>query len=121
MLGLLWLIPILPFAGAAVNGLLGKWFPKPLVTAVALGAPGASLLIALGCLWEFSQGTAPSYEQTLYRWTAGALNPPVPSLLAPLSAVMLFVAPFVGFLTPVSSVGYMGQEEGYRRYFAYLN
>src|SRR3954465_13260531 len=121
MLGLLWLIPILPFAGAAVNGLLGKWFPKPLVTAVALGAPGASLLISLGCLWEFSQGTAPSYEQTLYMWTAGDLNIPVAFLLGPLAAVMLFIVPFVGFLIPAYSVGYMGHEEGYRRYFAYLN
>jgi len=48
MLQLLWLIPILPFAGAAINGLLGKWFPKPLVTLVALGAPLASLVLALG-------------------------------------------------------------------------
>ncbi|HEY2295058.1 MAG TPA: NADH-quinone oxidoreductase subunit L [Thermoanaerobaculia bacterium] len=121
MLGLLWLIPILPFAGAAVNGLLGKWFPKWLVTFVALAAPGASLLIALGCLWEFSQGTAPSYERTLYMWTTGDLNIPVAFLLDHLSAVMLFIVTFVGFLIHVYSVGYMGHEEGYRRYFSYLN
>src|SRR5436305_3587143 len=121
MLGLLWLIPILPFAGAAVNGLLGKWFPKWLVTFVALAAPGASLLIALGCLWEFSQGTALTYEQALYMWTAGDLNIPVAFLLDHLSAVMLFIVTFVGFLIHVYSVGYMGHEEGYRRYFAYLN
>src|SRR3954454_8900274 len=121
MLGLLWLIPILPFAGAAINGLLGKWFPKPVVTLVALGAPFASLVIALGCLWEFSQGTALSYQQTLYAWTAGDLDIPVAFLLDHLSAVMLFIVTFVGFLIHVYSVGYMGHEEGYRRYFAYLN
>jgi NADH-quinone oxidoreductase subunit L len=121
MLGLLWLIPILPFAGAAINGLLGKWFPKWLVTFVALAAPGASLVIALGCLWEFSQGTALTYEQTLYAWTAGDLNIPVAFLLDHLSAVMLFIVTFVGFLIHVYSVGYMAHEEGYRRYFAYLN
>src|SRR5215813_4688506 len=126
MLGLLWLIPILPFAGAAINGLLGKWFPKWLVTFVALAAPGASLLIALGCLWEFSQRSFPNgaYEQKLYDWTAGGqgdLNIPVAFLLDHLSAVMLFVVTFVGFLIHVYSVGYMSHEEGYRRYFAYLN
>jgi NADH-quinone oxidoreductase subunit L len=42
-------------------------------------------------------------------------------LLDPLSAVMLFVVTFVGFWIHVYSVGYMGHEEGYRRYFAYLN
>src|SRR5436305_6822039 len=123
MLGLLWLIPILPFAGAAINGLLGKWFPKSVVTAVALGAPLASLVIALGCLWEYSHGSFPNgvYEQTLYAWTAGDLNIPVAFLLDHLSAVMLFIVTFVGFLIHVYSVGYMGHEEGYRRYFAYLN
>jgi NADH-quinone oxidoreductase subunit L len=121
MLELLWLIPILPFAGAAINGLLGKWFPKWLVTAVALAAPGASLVIALLCLQEFSQGTALAYEQTLYAWTTGDLSIPVGFLLDHLSAVMLFIVTFVGFLIHVYSVGYMGHEEGYRRYFAYLN
>ena len=123
MLGLLWLIPILPFAGAAINGLLGKWFPKSLVTLVALAAPGASLIIALGCLWEYSHGSFPpgGVEQTLYAWTAGDLNIPVAFLLDHLSAVMLFIITFVGFLIHVYSVGYMGHEEGYRRYFSYLN
>src|SRR3954452_12422970 len=120
-LQLLWLIPILPFAGAAINGLLGKWFPKWLVTTVALGAPGASLVIALGCLPEYSQGNAEAFEQVKYMWTTGELAIPVAFLLDHLSAVMLFVVTFVGFLIHVYSVGYMGHEEGYRRYFAYLN
>ena len=57
----------------------------------------------------------------LYPWTAGALKIDVAFLLDPLSAVMLFVVTFVGFLIHVYSVGYMAHEEGYRRYFAYLN
>ena len=125
MLQLLWLIPILPFAGAAINGLLGKWFPKWLVTLVALGAPLASLIIALGCLWEYSQGNSQgsgeAFEQTKYMWTTGELSIPVAFLLDRLSAVMLFVVTFVGFLIHVYSAGYMAHEEGYRRYFSYLN
>ena len=42
-------------------------------------------------------------------------------VLDPLSAVMLFVVTFVGFLIHVYSVGYMGHDKGYWRYFAYLN
>ncbi len=42
-------------------------------------------------------------------------------LLDPLSAVMLFVVTFVGFWIHVYSIGYMGHEEGYQRYFTYLN
>ena len=123
MLDLLWLIPILPFLGAAVNGLLGSRFPKPLVTAVGLGAPLASLAIALGALWQFTHGGAVDghFEQVLYAWTAGPLPIDIGFLLDPLSAVMLFIVTFVGFLIHVYSAGYMGHEAGYRRYFAYLN
>jgi NADH-quinone oxidoreductase subunit L len=122
MLDLLWLIPILPLAGAAINGLLGARFPKSVVTAVGVGFPLASLLLALGCLWEYTHGIYPApFEQILYPWTAGPLNIDVAFLMDPLAAVMLFVVTFVGFWIHVYSVGYMGHEEGYRRYFAYLN
>jgi len=124
MLDLLWLIPILPFAGAVLNACLGGKPPKALVTIVNVGAPLLSLLLALGCLWEYGHGTTQVIERTYYAWTAGAL----PSLqidagfrLDQLSAIMLFVVTFVGFLIHVYSVGYMAHEEGYRRYFAYLN
>ncbi len=128
MLDLLWLIPILPLLGAAVNGLLGsglfgRRYPKSVVTAVGVGMPLLSLIVALGCLWEYAQGSFHNgvYEQTLYAWTAGPLSIPVAFLLDRLSAVMLFVVTFVGFLIHVYSAGYMGHEEGYSRYFSYLN
>ena len=115
MLELLWLIPILPFAGAAINGLLGKRFPKALVTAV--GARRAARLarcVALGCLWEYAHGTVPNdaYEQMIYAWTTGDLAIPVAFLLDHLSAVMLFIVTFVGFLIHVYSVGYMAPRGG---------
>ena len=118
----LWLIPALPFLGAAVNGLLVRNRHKSLATAIGVGAPGLSLLVALACLAEFLSrpGYAP-FEQLLYPWTAGALKIDIAFLLDPLSAIMLFVVTFVGFLIHVYSIGYMAHEEGYRRYFAYLN
>ncbi|HEX6904631.1 MAG TPA: NADH-quinone oxidoreductase subunit L [Thermoanaerobaculia bacterium] len=122
MLDLLWLIPLLPLAGAAVNGLLGRRFPKSLVTAVGVGAPLASLLLALGCLWEYARTVYPNaYDKAYYAWTAGPLQIDAGFLLDALSAVMLFIVTFVGFLIHVYSAGYMSHEEGYRRYFAYLN
>jgi len=124
---LLWLIPALPLAGAAINGALAyARAPKPLVTAVALGAPLGSLLVAAAAIWQYLAGGL--YPQTVerisYAWTAGgldALHIDIAFLLDPLAAVMLFIVTFVGFLIHVYSVGYMGHEEGYARYFAYLN
>jgi len=124
---LLWLIPALPLAGAAVNGALAYWkAPKAAVTAVALGAPLASLLVAAACIWQYlASGLYPrAVEQISYAWTAGTLDGlqiNVAFLLDPLAAVMLFIVTFVGFLIHVYSVGYMGRDEGYARYFAYLN
>ncbi|MEO8276935.1 MAG: NADH-quinone oxidoreductase subunit L [Thermoanaerobaculia bacterium] len=118
----LWLIPALPLAGAAVNGLLVKNRQKALATAIGVGAPGLSLAVALACLVEFlARPGHAAFELLLYPWTAGALQIDIAFLLDPLSAVMLFVVTFVGFLIHVYSVGYMAHEEGYRRYFAYLN
>jgi NADH-quinone oxidoreductase subunit L len=121
MLDLIWLIPILPLAGAALNGLLGRRPPKALVTAIGVGAPLLSLLLALACLFEYSGSGQAFIEKTYYAWTAGPLTIDVGFLLDRLSSVMLFVVTFVGFLIHVYSVGYMGHDPGYRRYFAYLN
>jgi NADH-quinone oxidoreductase subunit L len=120
-LDLLWLVPILPFAGAVANAALGRRPPKPVVTAIGVGAPLASLLLALGIFWEYAGHHPARVVQTLYAWTAGPLDIPVAFQMDPLAAVMTFVVTFVGFLIHVYSVGYMGHEEGYRRYFCYLN
>src|ERR1700749_1657876 len=121
MLDLIWLIPILPLAGAALNGLLGRRPPKALVTAIGGGAPLLSLIVALGCLFEYSGSGREFIEKVYYGWTAGPLAIDVGFLLDRLSAVMLFIVTFVGFLIHVYSAGYMSHDPGYRRYFAYLN
>ncbi len=124
-LNLLWLIPVLPLAGAALNGCAALTLRGPqkrLATTIALLAPGASLALALAATWQYVSTTAPAaFEQRVYKWTAGPLDIDVGFLLDPLSCVMLFVVTFVGFLIHVYSVGYMAHEEGYQRYFTYLN
>jgi NADH-quinone oxidoreductase subunit L len=128
---LLWLIPALPLAGAAVNGALayGRRVPKALVTAVALGAPLASLLVALAAIVQYLGSSAypQAVERVSYAWTTmavggvGGLDINIAFLLDPLAAVMLFIVTFVGFLIHVYSAGYMAEDEGYARYFSYLN
>ncbi len=121
-LALLWLIPVLPLAGAAINGLLLKNSQKSLVTTVALGFPGLSLLVGLAATLQWSTSVRPAaFVQSLYEWSTGPFSVDIGFRLDGLSAVMLFVVTFVGFWIHLYSVGYMGHEEGYRRYFAYLN
>jgi NADH-quinone oxidoreductase subunit L len=124
MLNHLWLIPLLPFIGFLLNGLFGKRAGKNVVTAIALGA---SLLAAiLGTVAAFQYRHAyPHGERHLdlvYNWfESGGIGADIAFQLDPLSIVMLMVVTWVGFVIHVYSVGYMGHEGGYWRYFAYLN
>ena len=121
----LWLIPLLPFAGFLINGLLGRRLPKALVTTVALLAPLGSFVALLGNAFGMF-GDMPTLDiphvQTFGTWlNIGALHIDFSFVLDPLSLVMLLVITGVGFLIHVYSAGYMSDDEGYARYFSYLN
>ncbi|MFZ0744270.1 MAG: NADH-quinone oxidoreductase subunit L [Terracidiphilus sp.] len=117
----LWLIPLLPFAGFAINGLLGRRLPKAIVTSVALLAPLASLCVVLNAVMA-SGGLELPHTETYRNWiNAGFLHVDFSFVLDHLSLVMLLVVTGVGFLIHIYSVGYMAEEDGYWRYFAYLN
>jgi len=128
MLQLLWLIPLLPFAGFAVNGLLGaRLLPRRAVALVACGAVLASFVISAFAVMELGGAR---FTQTLFEWmplgqTAGGSDLTVSwgYALDPLSAVMILVVTGVGFLIHVYSIGYMEHESraGFARFFSYLN
>ena len=119
----LWLIPLVPFAGFLLNGILGRWMPKALVTTVALLAPLASFAVVLAAApGFFSASPAPWIETCPQAWiNAGSVHIDFSFVLDQLSLVMLLVVTGVGLLIHIYSVGYMAHEEGYWRYFSYLN
>ena len=120
----LWIIPLLPLAGAAINGLLGKRFPKALVNTIALGSTALAFAYALWVAAQFA-GLPPDQIPHIERYaiwlSAGSFSAEYGIYLDQLSLVMLLVVTGVGFLIHVYSVGYMAHEGGYYRYFAYLN
>jgi NADH-quinone oxidoreductase subunit L len=118
----LWLIPLAPFAGFLLNGLLGRRLPKWLVTTVALLAPLVAFLAVLGTGWLLTPSDLPFVETCPQPWiNAAGLHIDFSFVFDQLSFVMLLVVTGVGFLIHIYSVGYMGEEEGYARYFSYLN
>jgi len=117
----LWLIPILPLAGAAINGFLGKKSSRTAVSTVALVFSGAAFLWALSVAWRCLSMPLP-YQEYLAHWIrAGSFSVDFAFYLDQLSLVMLLVVTGVGFLIHIYSVGYMWEEAGYYRFFAYLN
>jgi NADH-quinone oxidoreductase subunit L len=121
----LWLIPALPLAGFLINGLVGRRLPKALVTTVALLTPLGAFAVVLGNAFGTFGGapaaTLPLVE-TFGSWlNVGTLHIDFSFVLDQLSLVMLLVVTGVGFLIHIYSVGYMAHDEGYARYFSYLN
>jgi len=117
----LWLIPILPLAGAAINGFLGKKSSRQAVTTVALVFCGAAFACALWVAVRFSSLDLP-YQELLAQWIrSGSFTADFAFYLDQLSLVMLLVVTGVGFLIHIYSVGYMWDDPGYCRFFSYLN
>ncbi len=124
MLNNLWLIPILPFAGFLLNGLFGKRAGKGFVTAVAILGSLAAAVAGTIAVYEYQHAYhhGERHLNVVYEWfNSGGIGADIAFQLDPLSIVMLMVVTWVGFLIHLYSVGYMHHEEGYWRYFAYLN
>ncbi len=133
----LWLIPVLPFLGAFLNGVvLRNRLDKKGVAAVACGSVLACLVLSIFAIFGYVgsdlYAAHEPFEQSVYEWipagmmgiadgTFANLSIEMGFLLDPLSCVMLFVVTFVGFWIHIFSVGYMDHEPGFQRYFTYLN
>ena len=117
-----WLIPILPLAGALINGLFGKRFTKSLVASVALFFTGASFLAACVHAYTLTSSGAVALESSYGTWIhAGNFSVDFGIYLDHLSLIMMLVVTGVGFLIHIYSVAYMEHEDGYYRFFTYLN
>ena len=130
----LWLIPLFPLATASLMLLLGRHLPKSTVSLFCVGSVGLSFAYALGAVTQLLSAPPENRiaQHLLFEWFA-----PGPMLLSsgqlvrftadwgylldPLSSVMVLVVTGVGFLIHIYSIGYMGHEGGYYRFFGYMN
>ncbi len=120
----IWWVPILPLLGAIINGVLGFRIPRPWVTFFAIGSTGLSFAIALVAFVNLVtlDPALRVYENVLFVWIqSGSFTAEAGIQIDPLSGIFLLIVTGVGFLIHVYSIGYMGHEHAYPRYFAYLN
>jgi len=149
-LDLIWMIPLFPLAGAAVMLLAGRRLDpqtagaghahavphaagsKLLISLLCPGMVLASFLLSVGAVVQLAATPTRVHQVIQHVWVAGLpfkladgtmarFSADWGFLLDPLSSVMILVVTFVGFLIHVYSIGYMGHEGGYYRFFGYLN
>ena len=114
------LVPLAPLAGAILAGLFGR----------ALGRAGAHTVTILGVLvsfiascWIFAdvlQGN--TFNGSVYTWlTSGGVKLEIGFLIDRLTALMMVVVTFVSLMVHVYTIGYMAEDPGYQRFFAYIS
>ncbi len=135
----IWLIPLFPLFGAVLMLLFGRRLDPQhahghahgrgaghgLISLLCPGMVGAAFVFSLGAVVQLA-ALAPadrSVEVVVFQWLTGSgkFHADWGFLLDPLSSVMILVVTGVGFLIHVYSVGYMGHQGGYYRFFGYLN
>jgi len=122
MIKLIWLVPLLPLIGFAIIGLFGKKLSKVIVGTIGSGAVLGAFAIALGVFFELNGQAEKSVTIDLFNWiSAGKLSIPFSFLVDPLSSLFLLIITGIGFLIHLYSTGYMKEDEGFYRFFAYLN
>ena len=120
----IYLIPALPFAGFLILALMGRLLSKSAIAIIGACSVGLSAIgtVLIGADFMANPPAGHVFTKTLWTWMQfDGYAPTVSFMLDPLSFVMIFVVTFVGFLIHVYSAEHMEEEEGYSRFFAYMN
>jgi NADH-quinone oxidoreductase subunit L len=118
----LWIIPLLPLLGSAINGLFGAKWPNKYVNIAAIGSTGLSFLAALEAVREFFDSGQVLFHKSFFTWIeAGNFRAGFDLQMDQLTVVMVLVVTGVGWLIHIYATGYMAHEGGYYRFFSYLN
>ena len=128
------LIPLFPLVGVLLNGIFGiRYFSKRIVHTIAVGAVGLSFLASLASFLSLTRSPVGTVVSKLFTWVPGSwlhLADKVSGAdfaidfafrFDSLAAVMTLVVTGVGLLIHIYSIGYMGHDKSYARFFAYMN
>ena len=118
------LVLLLPLLGFIILGLSGRLLPRGAILTVAWGACGLAFFFALISFLSMLGTPAAnrSVDQVVYTWVvSGTFQVSFGQLFDPLSAVMLLIVTGVGFVIHIYSAGYMEHDDGFWRFFCYMN
>lgn len=117
----IWLIPILPLAGFVINGLGRNTLSKSVIGAIGSLLVFVAFGISALAFFQIKSNGVP-INVTLFNWiSVGDIKIPFAFLVDQLSSIMLLIITGVGFLIHLYSAGYMHDDAGFGKFFAYLN
>ena len=135
----IWIIPLLPISSAAIMFFFGRKLEKKWVSAFCVGTVVVAFSWACLAVYQYTSVWQPAhdngpYQKIIYTWLGDGTGVTLPGahgpfhfeadagfMLDPLSAIWLLFVTGVGMLIHIYSIGYMGHEGGYYRFFGYLN
>ncbi len=124
MLQTLWLIPTIPLVSFLLLATLGKRLGRAVATILGVGSVGLSAILSIIMAVAFfglPQGQT-AFTQSLWTWfDVGNLSPDIGFQLDSLSLLMMLVVTIVGFLIHLYSSKFMAEDDGFSRFFAYMN
>ena len=119
-------VPLAPLAGSLIAGIFGTTFGGNRIgrglshTATILGV-FIAFVISTMTLWSVAVDGA-RLNQTIYEWmTLGDLKMEVGFLIDGLTAMMMCVVTFVSLMVHIYTIGYMAEDDGYNRFFAFIS
>jgi NADH-quinone oxidoreductase subunit L len=122
MIKLVALIPLFPLIGFLINGFFGKKISKGLSGTIATLAVLASFIVSLLIFFELEHSETKSHIVTIFSWiNSNTLKIPFEFVIDPLSSWFLLIITGIGTLIHLYSTGYMHDDEGFARFFTYLN
>jgi len=117
----IWLIPLLPLAGFVINGLGRNTLSKGAVGFIGSLLVLISFGLSVGAFFQIKSSGQP-INVDLFTWfSVGSLHVNFSFLVDQLSSIMLLIITGVGFLIHLYSIGYMHDDDGFGKFFAYLN
>ncbi|MBS0388196.1 MAG: NADH-quinone oxidoreductase subunit L, partial [Proteobacteria bacterium] len=118
---LLLAIPMLPLVAALIAGLGGRVIGRAASAGVTIAAVAVSCILSIVVLSDLLHGT-PAYNAPVYTWlVSDNVNMQVGFLIDRLSALMMVVVTFVSLCVHVYTIGYMHDDSGFQRFFAYIS
>jgi len=118
---LVYLVPLMPLIGFLINGLLWRRMPKSISGVLASLMILVSLAISVGIFFEMKDDSSAHVVSLFNFFNTDVLTVPFAFQIDTLSSTFLLIITGIGFLIHIYSMGYMHEDEGYTKFFAYLN